>query len=145
MDLDTWLMASLPINSGGIGTRRVQDIALPAFLSSVNACTQLVSIMLHQSTLQAEEIADYQDGLDIWNGLHPGSAQPEIPSLQRQWNRIAIARLIGNLKIESDEDKARFLAVQRPESGAWLQALPSKSIGTLLENNSFRIAVGLRL
>lgn len=38
----------------------------------------------------------------------------------------------------SDKDKARFLAIQRPE-------LPESSIGTLLGNNAFRISIGLRL
>lgn len=145
LNADTWIMASLPINSGGIGVRRVRDTALPAFLSSVKPCSQFVSIMLQQPSLQVEEIADYGDGLIAWNSLHPGSSSPEIPSLQCQWNKTTIARLLENLKFETDSDKARFLAVQRPESGAWLQALPSRSIGTLLENNAFRIAIGLRL
>lgn len=50
-----------------------------------------------------------------------------------------------SLHFENVEDKARFLAVQRPESGAWLHALPSESIDTLLNNNAFRIIIGLRL
>ncbi len=29
-----WLQASLPINRGGIGIRRIEDISLSAFLSS---------------------------------------------------------------------------------------------------------------
>lgn len=37
------------------------------------------------------------------------------------------------------------MAIRKPESGAWLHALPSKSIGTLLDNNAFRIIIGLRL
>lgn len=37
------------------------------------------------------------------------------------------------------------MAICEPESGAWLPALPSKAIGTLLDNNVFRICVGLRL
>lgn len=90
LDTNTWIMASLPINSGGIGVRRVQDTALPAFLSSVNAVSPLVSTMLQHPTLQVEEIADYQDGLNVWNGLHPECLQPELPSLQRQWNKIAV-------------------------------------------------------
>ena len=90
-------------------------------------------------------IADYDDGLNVWNGLHPEQAQPEQPTIQRQWSLITTQRLVNNLNFDRDEDRARYLAVQRPESGAWLHALPSKSIGTLLDNNVFRIIIGLRL
>lgn len=143
MDEDTWTLASLPVNSGGLGVRKVQDIALPAFMSSVNSVSQLVSTMLHHSTLQVEQIANYEDGLNEWSALH--LEQPEIPSLQRQWTKITTTRLVSSLSFERDGDRARFLAIQTPESGAWLQALPSHSIGTLLDNNTFRITVGLRI
>ncbi|KAI8439724.1 hypothetical protein MSG28_013418 [Choristoneura fumiferana] len=37
------------------------------------------------------------------------------------------------------------VAVVRPEAGAWLHALPSPQLGTLLDNDSLRIAVALSL
>ena len=42
-------------------------------------------------------------------------------------------------------DKARFLANSSQESGAWLHCLPSPQLGTHLNNEEFRISVGLRL
>lgn len=44
-----------------------------------------------------------------------------------------------------ETDLARFKAFTKPESGAWLHALPSPHLGTLLDNDSLRIAVALRL
>src|SRR5207248_1797160 len=41
--------------------------------------------------------------------------------------------------------QARLRAASDPWSGKWLEALPSASLGTTLDNNSFRVAVGLRL
>ena len=41
--------------------------------------------------------------------------------------------------------KARLLSVSSSESGAWLGALPVPSLGTKLDNESLRIALGLRL
>ena len=41
--------------------------------------------------------------------------------------------------------RARVLAAEEKESGAWLSALPSSSIGTLLDNSTFRISIALRI
>ena len=40
---------------------------------------------------------------------------------------------------------ACFEAASQPKSGAWLNALPSSSLGTLLDGDSLRIGVALRL
>lgn len=145
LDDKTWTLASLPINAGGIGVRKVRDIALPAFLSSVNAVSSLVSTMLNQPTLNIGETADYDDSLNAWNRLHSDQIVPVIPSRQKQWDSIMVERLLDSIHFARDEDKARFLAIQTSESGAWLHALPSTAIGTLLDNNAFRIIIGLRL
>lgn len=93
LDIDTCTLASLPINCGGLGVRRVRDTASIFIVGSFG----IFSSKLHE------------------------------------------------LRTEEKEEQARLLAIQRPESGAWLHSLPSKAIGTLLDNNAFRIIVGLRL
>jgi hypothetical protein len=40
---------------------------------------------------------------------------------------------------------ARFKALPCKESGPWLHAIPSPNIGTLLDNTSFQVCIGLRL
>jgi hypothetical protein len=40
---------------------------------------------------------------------------------------------------------ARFKALQCRKSGSWLDAIPSPNIGTLLDNNSVQVCIGLRL
>ncbi|KAI8426402.1 hypothetical protein MSG28_005249 [Choristoneura fumiferana] len=45
----------------------------------------------------------------------------------------------------SGSNIARLKASATPESGAWLQALPSPQLGTLLDNDSLLIAIELRL
>jgi hypothetical protein len=47
--------------------------------------------------------------------------------------------------MSTDKDQARLLALQEKESGAWLHALPSTNLGTLLDNQCFRISICLRL
>lgn len=47
--------------------------------------------------------------------------------------------------VTAPEDKARLLAVQEPEAGAWINALPSPQLGLLLNSEDVRISVGIRL
>ena len=42
-------------------------------------------------------------------------------------------------------DQARLLAAGTSESSAWLQALPSANLGTLLDPETLRITVALRV
>ena len=101
--------------------------------------------MLKSPTLQVTEVSDYLDGLNAWRGLNPDTSLPEKPALQKQWDTINVQRLSNEIIPEEAVDKARLLALLESESNAWLHALPSRSIGTLLNNNVFRISVGLRL
>lgn len=53
--------------------------------------------------------------------------------------------LIGTRSSVAWPELARLRAVSQPESGLWLHALPSPQLGTLLDNDSLRVAVALRL
>jgi hypothetical protein len=62
------------------------------------------------------------------------------------WDNINIKRIIINdLIFNSPRDLARFKALQCRESGSWLHAIPFPNIGTLLDNTSFQVCIGLRL
>ena len=65
-------------------------------------------------------------------------------SSQRSWDSICLSDKVTNLTLKSEKDKARFLSTTMAESNFWLAALPSKHLGTLLDNNSFRISIALR-
>ena len=41
--------------------------------------------------------------------------------------------------------RARILAKAKRESGRWLQALPTPTLGTLLDTETFRVAIDLRV
>lgn len=62
-----------------------------------------------------------------------------VPLVQQSFEKLLDQNSI------SDRDRARLLAVSQKESGHWLHAIPSSNIGTLLDDHSFRIAIGLRL
>lgn len=112
---DQWILSSLPVRSGGLGIRRVRDLALPAFLSSVNGVSSMVSIMLNLPSLTIEDISGYLDGLNTWQELNSDSSHPERPQLQKQWDTIQIDRLFNELRFDNDEEVARILAIRNPE------------------------------
>ena len=67
-------------------------------------------------------------------------------TVQRCWDELVCRAATEQLREEADERSlARLLASCAPESGAWLKALPSASLGLSLDNSALRIAVGLRL
>ncbi len=48
-------------------------------------------------------------------------------------------------KLIREDQKARFECLKCLESGVWIDALPSPNFGTLLDNDTLRIFVALRL
>jgi len=66
--------------------------------------------------------------------------------VQRSWDEPTCKALAEQLREGTEERTlARLLATCAPESGAWLKAIPSASLGLNLDNSALRIAVGLRL
>lgn len=84
---------------------------------------------------------------EAWEMACPGSAPPTDKRCQRLWDEPICRRVFDHLSetCTSPADKARLLALAQRESGYWLQAYPSINYGNLLDDNSFRLAVGLRL
>ncbi|KAF2890845.1 hypothetical protein ILUMI_15328 [Ignelater luminosus] len=116
---------------------------LPPFFTStfgVHDLVNLISPSLDEGTVHLEEEAK-----EIWNELNPSNI-PTIPTYQRNWDIINIQRIIVNtFTFDSFTEIARLKALQLQKSGAWLQAIPTSNIGTLMDNNSFRVCVALRI
>lgn len=142
IDEGKWTLASLPIRNG---IRRVRDIGIPSFLSSIFGVSDLIYATQPTSQIDLSDIAYYGETLAEWNELCPNASFPTDPSSQQQWDSVNIKRISSNFTFTTDADAARYLASFHKETGAWLTVLPSKNIGTLLDNNAFRISMGLRL
>jgi hypothetical protein len=139
-----WRQSTLPIRFGGLGIRRISDICLPAFLSSINGVKKLVSLLLNSKDNELN-IHHYDEALAVW-GVANENEIPTIPQFQKNWDNINIKGIIANdLIFNSPRDLAHFKALQCRESGSWLHAIPSPNIGTLLDNTSFQVCIGLRL
>jgi hypothetical protein len=139
-----WCQSTLPIRFGGLGIRRISVICLPAFLSLIHGVKKLVSPLLNSKDNELI-IHHYDEALAVWDVVNENE-RPTIPQFQKNWDNINIKRIIANdLIFNSPKDLARFKAWQCREPGSWLPAIPSPNIGTLLDNTSFQVCIGLRL
>ena len=77
-----------------------------------------------------------------------GAVEPagEESGVQRKWDELCCKSVAEGLRVGADErTRARLLASCAPGSGVWMNAIPSAPLGLNLDNNSLRIAIGLRL
>ena len=140
---DLWIQASLPVSKGGLGIRRVTDIALPAYLASVHRSRMLTEQIVPEIEYDplAEEVAAK------WSA----EVNADMPILeerwiQKRWDERATQQILDGLMGRANmTDRARLLAVTSSDSGQWLNALPVASVGNLLDDDSLRIAVAIRL
>lgn len=146
LDDKNWLLASLPIKFGGLGVRKINDICLPAFLASACGVLDFVKSVLSNYSDNIE-ICHLAEAVKAWSILNPDEELPAHPEIQKSWDNANILRIHHSLVASSpsDTDQARYLAIREKEAGSWLRAIPSSNIGTLMDDMSFRISVGLRL
>lgn len=141
-----FLQATLPIRFGGLGIRLISSVAVPAFLSSAHSTSTLIGKILTPS-LRDFEVAYVAETENAWRLACPGKDLPSKKNIQKIWDD-PVCRQVQDWLLNSatsSMEKARLLAAYEHESGFWLHAYPSIQCGTLLDNNSLRLAVGLRL
>ena len=83
----------------------------------------------------------------MWSQGHDRQARAgEGVVWQKSWDNVCASVLAEQLLDEASDDvsRARLLAAATKESGAWLHALPVSSLGLRMDDDSLRIAVGLR-
>jgi hypothetical protein len=140
----SWAQSSLPIKSGGIGIKNATDLSLPCFLSSFYNVEPLIISLVPESCEAEIKIAEI-----LWMTQFQLTEIPaeEVRKIQNSWETPIFQAKSQNLlaNMISLTDQARLKSCESPESGAWLQALPSTSLGTHLSDETFRISCSIRL
>ena len=123
------------------------QLAPSAFLASAAATSDLVHLIV-PPYLQSLSIPNVDEAKDLWSLGH-GQSTPEVTSQhqQRAWGIPKMSALAESL-LENAPDpraRARLLASATKESGVWLNVLPISSRGLCMDNDTIRVAAGLRL
>ena len=137
----------MPVSVGGLGVRKASDIALPAFISSLHSTSELVeAVLLNVNHLAVDHELELAEG--EWTLRMRGASLADGVDMcrQRTWDLPLAEFTRDELLSAADQvSRARILASSCKESGLWLQASPIPSLGTLLDSETFRIAVALRV
>ena len=142
-----WTQATLPVKLGGLGIRSAVQLAPSAYLASAAASSDLVSLIV-PAHLQGLTLPFVDIACDLWSLGHESPLpDSEVQCSQKVWD-LAKSSTIAESLLDGASDaisRARLLASSAKGSGAWLNVLPITSLGLRMDNNSFRIAVGLRV
>ena len=137
---------------GGIGVLSVVQVALSAFLASAAGSSSLITRILPES-LKGVSYSAKLHGLSVWFDGHsfqpppPPPPPPPADIKQKSWDYPHTQEVYDHLlEIATDtKTRIRLLAAATKEVRCMLNAFPVSSLGLRMDNESVRIAVGLRL
>ena len=142
-----WTQASLPVKFGGLGIWSAVQLVSSAFLASAAGSSDLAHHIL-PSHLQNVPLPNVANAAALWSQDHDHPPPVGTAShCQKTWDAHKVSATADSL-LESASNAtsiARRLAASTNESGTWRNALPISSLGIRMDNNTIKVAVGLKL
>ena len=123
------------------------QLAPSAFLASAAANSDLAHHIL-PPRFQSTELPYVAEATKVWSmGLDLPPLSGSASHHQKAWDTPKVSATANTLLRQAPDavSRSRLLAASTNESGAWLNALPVSSLGLRMDNNTVRVAVGLRL
>ena len=134
-----WTQATLPVKKGGLGIRRASDCALAAFISSFTAASNSLKDLLEEEVIL--EDLSYSDALSKWSGLGFNFPKEDKWKYQSSWTIES-----DSSRIDLISNNNLYLAASSVKgTGVWLNAVPSRKLGTFLNDENFTISCGVRI
>ena len=138
---------TLPVKFGGLGIRSAVQLAPSAFLASAAVTSDLVH-QIHPPRFTGIPYSGREDALSCWSLRH--SEEPPSGDAAHQQKACDTPRVHAQVDAlleapTNDSSRAHLLAATTEYSGAWLTAMPISSLGLRMDDDTIRIAVGLRL
>ena len=145
LDHPKWLQASLPVNKGGLGIRRFEQLSLPAFIASAVGTERLVKVCLSSASEHLTEDRHLAEASGMWLQLTNKETPPQSFK-QKEWDGPVCDVVVQSLlNCADDSEKARLSAAAAKHGSEWLHAMPITTCGLALSNDELRISVCLRL
>jgi len=122
-------------------------VAPSAYLASTSSSAALVEEIL-PAPLKTTPAPFLDEAKAHWSAGHCcPPPEDDAACRQKSWDTPRMTSIAKCLldDAENDEECARLLAVSTSESGAWLRAFPVSALGLRMDDNSVKIAAGLRL
>ena len=139
------MQVSLPVRSGGIGIRRIVQLAPSAFLASAAGCSELIHRILPPRLHNIRDLHT-EMALACWSEHHDHPPPTTLSHAIREFgtqpgSRLPIYQELSETA-QDEQSQARLLAITCPVSGAWLTI---SSIRLRMDDEVVRVAVGLHL
>ena len=139
-------------NSSGwvwrLGIRSAVQLAPSAFIASAAASSELVQQILPPRSRHLHRLC-LDNAIDRWGNIHEQpSPLLHLVHMQRSWDTLVSLKKMTTLITNAAPDdlaRARLRDASAKETGAWLSALPIFNLGLRMDDETIRIAAGLRL
>ena len=132
---------ALPAELGGLGVSSASLIAPPAFLVSAFGASDCLTMIFSETI----EDVSFTKALEKWLSMTNEQRSP-LDGTQKNWTQPVYVKTAQDLISRIDGKCSKvFNAHQGKVGSQWVNVIPCKNLGLILDDQQLRISIGLRL